>query len=112
MRHGSLFSGIGGFDLAAEWMGWENVFQVEIDGFCSKVLKKNFPNVTRYSNIDEFDGKKYYGAIDILSGGPPCQPSSQAGKRKGEKDDRWKWPQTLRVLGEIRPRFALFENPD
>ena len=69
MRHGSLFSGIGGFDLAAEWMGWENVFQVEKDKFCTKVLEKNFPNVKRYGDIKEFDGSKYKGLVDIISGG-------------------------------------------
>lgn len=112
MRHGSLFSGIGGFDLAAQWMGWENVFQVERDPWCQKVLKKNFTQTKRYGDIDQFSGIPYYGAIDILSGGPPCQPSSNAGKRKGEKDDRWKWPEAIRVFGEIRPLIGVFENPD
>lgn len=112
MKHGSLFSGIGGFDLAAEWMGWENVFQVEWDEYCQKVLRKNFPNTNIYGDIKEFDGTKHRGAIDIISGGPPCQPTSRAGKRKGKKDDRWLWPDTLRVLREIRPRIAVFENPD
>ena len=74
MKHGSLFSGIGGFDLAAEWMGWENVFQVEIDPYCQKVLEKNFPNVKRYGDIKEFKGE--CGSVDILTGGPPCQPTS------------------------------------
>ena len=69
MRHGSLFSGIGGFDLAAQWMGWENVFQVEWDSYCQKVLAKNFPNVKRYGDIKEFKGEK--GSVDILSGGFP-----------------------------------------
>lgn len=110
MRHGSLFSGIGGFDLAAEWMGWENVFQVEIDPFCQKVLKKNFPNVTRYGDIKEFDGTKYRGAIDIISGGFPCQPYSSAGQRKGKSDDRHLWPQMLRVISEIQPRYIVGEN--
>lgn len=61
MKHGSLFSGIGGFDLAAEWMGWENVFQVEWDSYCQKVLNKNFPNVKRYGDISEFNGTEYAG---------------------------------------------------
>jgi len=111
MRHGSLFSGIGGFDLAAQWMGWENVFQVEIDKFCTKVLEKNFPNVKRYGDIKEFDGTQYRGTVDILSAGTPCQPASIAGKRKGEKDNRWLWNETLRVFGEIKPSNGLFENP-
>ena len=110
MRHGSLFSGIGGFDLASEWMGWENIFQVEWDSFCQKVLAKNFPNVKRYGDIKEFDGTKYRGLIDIISGGFPCQPFSVAGKRKGEKDDRFLWPEMLRVIGEIEPLFIIGEN--
>jgi len=110
MRHGSLFTGIGGFDLAAEWMGWENVFQVEWDGFCQKVLAKNFPNVKRYGDIKEFDGTKYRGLIDIISGGFPCQPFSHAGKRKGKSDDRYLWPEMLRVIREIKPSFIVGEN--
>jgi DNA (cytosine-5)-methyltransferase 1 len=110
MRHGSLFSGIGGFDLAAEWMGWENVFQVEWDGFCQKVLAKNFPNVKRYGDIKEFDGTKYRGLIDIISGGFPCQPYSLAGKRKGKADDRHLWPEMLRTIREIQPDWVVPEN--
>jgi DNA (cytosine-5)-methyltransferase 1 len=110
MRHGSLFSGIGGFDLAAEWMGWENVFQVEIDKYCQKVLEKNFPNVKRYGDIKEFDGTKYRGLVDIISGGFPCQPYSVAGKRKGEADDRHLWPEMLRTIREIQPYWVVAEN--
>jgi DNA (cytosine-5)-methyltransferase 1 len=108
MRHGSLFSGIGGFDLAAQWMGWENVFQVEIDPFCQKVLAKNFPNVKRYGDIKEFKGQA--GSVDILSGGFPCQPFSTAGKRKGESDDRYLWPEYLRIIREIKPAYVVGEN--
>lgn len=110
MRHGSLFSGIGGFDLAAEWMGWENVFQVEKDGFCQKVLAKNFPNTARYGDIKEFDGTKYAGRVDVLSGGFPCQPFSSAGKRKGTDDDRYLWPEMLRVIREVQPAYIVGEN--
>jgi DNA (cytosine-5)-methyltransferase 1 len=110
MRHGSLFSGIGGFDLAAEWMGWENIFQVEWDSFCQKVLTKNFPNVKRYGDIKEFDGTKYRGLIDIISGGFPCQPYSMAGKRKGKEDDRHLWPEMLRIIGEVHPGWVVGEN--
>jgi len=110
MKHASLFTGIGGFDLAAQWMGWENVFQVEIDKFCTKVLEKNFPNIMRYGNIKEFDGTKYRGTIDIISGGFPCQPFSVTGKRKGKEDDRYLWPEMLRVIGEVRPTFIVCEN--
>ena len=111
MRHGSLFSGIGGFDLAAEWCGWQNIFQVEIDDFCQRKLAKIFPEVKQYKDIKEFDGTKYKGTIDIISGGPPCQPISIAGKRRGTADDRWLWQEALRVMFEIKPAWAVFENP-
>jgi DNA-cytosine methyltransferase len=110
MRHGSLFSGIGGFDLASEWMGWDNVFQVEWDSYCQKVLAKNFPNVKRYGGIKEFDGTKYRGLIDIITGGFPCQPFSVAGKQKGKGDDRHIWPEMLRVIREIQPAWIVGEN--
>ena len=110
MRHGSLFSGIGGFDLASEWMGWENVFQVEWDSFCQKILTKNFPNVERHGDIKEFDGTKYRGLIDIISGGFPCQPFSVSGKRRGTEDNRYLWPEMLRVIKEIQPRYIVAEN--
>ena len=101
---------IGGFDLAAEWMGWENVFQVEWDKYCQKVLAKNFPNVKRYGDIKEFDGTKYRGLIDIITGGFPCQPFSVAGKQKGKADDRHLWPEMLRVIREIQPTWIIGEN--
>jgi len=110
MRHGSLFSGIGGFDLAAEWCGWENVFQVEIDEFAQKVLAYHFPNVKRYSDVKEFDGTPYKGAVDVISGGFPCQPYSNAGKRKGKNDDRHLWPEMLRIIREISPTYVVGEN--
>ena len=108
MKHGSLFSGIGGFDLAAEWVEWENVLQVENDKFCNKVLKKNFPNVKRYGDIKEFKGKP--GQCDIISGGFPCQPFSHAGKRQGETDNRYLWSEMLRVISEIKPSWIVGEN--
>lgn len=110
MNHGSLFSGIGGFDLAASRVGLENVFQIEIDKFCQLVLKKNFPNAKRYSDIRDFDGSQYAGAIDIISGGFPCQPFSVAGQRKGKGDDRALWPEMLRVIRTIRPAWVVGEN--
>lgn len=110
MRHGSLFSGIGGFDLAAEWMGWQNIFQVEIDPYCQKVLTQNFPYVKKYGDIKTFDGTKYRGAIDILTGGFPCQPYSKAGKRKGTDDPRALWPENLRIIREIKPTVYVGEN--
>ena len=110
VNHASLFSGIGGFDLAAQWVGWTNVFQVEIDEFCQKVLTKNFPNVTKYRDIYEFKGEKYRGQVDVISGGFPCQPFSQAGKRQGTKDDRYLWPEMLRIITEVRPAWVVGEN--
>ena len=110
MTHGSLFSGIGGFDLAAQWAGFENIFQVEIDSYCQKVLAKNFPKVKRYLDIKEFDGTKYKGTIDIISGGFPCQPFSVAGKQKGGDDDRNLWPEMFRIIQEIKPTWIVGEN--
>ena len=110
ITHGSLFSGIGGFDLAAETVGFENIFSCEIDDYCDKLLKQNFPNVKRYKDIYEFDAREYNGRIDIVSGGFPCQPFSVAGKRQGENDDRHLWPQMLRVIAEINPRWVVAEN--
>lgn len=110
MTHGSLFSGIGGFDLAAEWMGWENVFHCEISEFPRKILKHHFPNSICYEDIKKTDFTKHRGEIDIISGGFPCQPYSQAGKRKGKEDDRHLWPEMLRVIREVQPRFIVGEN--
>jgi DNA (cytosine-5)-methyltransferase 1 len=110
MRHGSLFSGIGGFDLSAQWVGWENVFQVEIDDYCTKVLEKNFPNAKRYRDIREFDGTQYRGTIDVVSGGFPCQPFSQAGQRRGKADERYLWEEMLRAIREIQPTWIVAEN--
>lgn len=110
LTHGSLFSGIGGFDLAAESVGFENIFSCEKDEFCDKLLKQNFPNVKRFKDIYEFNAREYNGRIDIVSGGFPCQPFSVAGKRQGENDDRHLWPQMLRVIAEIKPRWVIAEN--
>lgn len=110
MTHGSLFSGIGGFDLAAQWAGWENVFACEIDPFCQKVLKYHFPKSTLYENIRTTDFTIWRGRIDVLSGGFPCQPFSTAGKRKGTEDDRYLWPEMLRAIREISPRWVVGEN--
>ncbi|GAB3341826.1 hypothetical protein GCM10027299_56110 [Larkinella ripae] len=110
MKIASLFAGIGGFDLAAEWMGWETVVQVELDEWCRKVLAKNFPNAHRHTDIKTFDGSPYRGSIDLVCGGFPCQPYSQAGKRLGKEDDRHLWPEMLRVIRQIAPRWVVGEN--
>jgi DNA (cytosine-5)-methyltransferase 1 len=108
--HGSLFSGIGGFDLAAQWMGWNNIFQVEKDDWCRKVLAKNFPKTERFSDIKDFIGYEYTNRIDVISGGFPCQPFSVAGQRKGKDDDRYLWEEMLRVIATIKPKYVVGEN--
>ena len=110
MNHGSLFSGIGGFDLAAEWMGWNNVFHCEWMPFPRKVLDYHFPNADSYVDICQTDFKKYANTIDILTGGFPCQPFSLAGKRKGKEDERYLWGEMLRAIQEIKPKFVIGEN--
>jgi len=110
LRHGSLFSGIGGFDLAAEWMGWENVFHCEWMEFPRKVLDYHFPNADSHIDICKTDFTKYANTIDILTGRFPCQPFSLAGKRKGTDDERYLWGEMLRAIQEIKPKFVIAEN--
>jgi DNA (cytosine-5)-methyltransferase 1 len=110
MRHGSLFSGIGGFDLASEWMGWDNIFHCEWNEFGQRVLKHHFPKSISYGDITTTDFTIHRGQIDILTGGFPCQPYSQAGKRLGKEDDRHLWPEMLRAIREIQPRWVVGEN--
>jgi len=110
MTHGSLFSGIGGFDLAAQWMGWENVFHCEWNEFRQKVLHHYWPKAIQYNDITKTDFTIHRGKIDILTGGFPCQPYSSAGKRKGKEDERHLWPQMLRAIREIQPRWVVGEN--
>jgi DNA (cytosine-5)-methyltransferase 1 len=110
MKHGSLFSGIGGFDLAADWMGWENVFHCEIAEFPRKILNHYWPNAECHEDIKKTDFTKYRGTVDIISGGFPCQPYSAAGKRLGKEDDRHLWPEMLRVIREVKPQWVVGEN--
>ena len=110
MKHGSLFSGIGGFDLAAEWMGWENVFHCEWMEFPRKVLDYYWPDADSLTDITKTDFKKYANKIDVLTGGFPCQPYSSAGKRKGKEDERHLWPEMLRAIREIKPSYVVGEN--
>ena len=109
-KHASLCSGIGAAELAASWMGWKNEFSVEIDDFCNKVLKYHYPNAVHYGNIFEQDFREWRGRVDVLTAGFPCQVYSLAGKRLGDKDDRYLWPQVLRVIDEIRPTWFVGEN--
>jgi DNA (cytosine-5)-methyltransferase 1 len=110
MRHGSLFSGIGGFDLAAEWMGWDNIFHCEWMPFPRQVLKYHFPKSLSYEDITKTDFTIHRGSIDILTGGFPCQPYSSAGKRLGKEDERHLWPHMLRAIQEIEPTYVVGEN--
>lgn len=110
MTHGSLFSGIGGFDLAADWMGWENVFHCEWNPFGQRVLKYHFPKSISYHDITKTDFTIHRGQIDLISGGFPCQPYSTAGKRLGKEDERHLWPEMLRAIREIQPTWVVGEN--
>jgi DNA (cytosine-5)-methyltransferase 1 len=110
MRHGSLFSGIGGFDLAAEWMGWKNIFHCEWNPFGQKVLKHHFPNSISYNDITKTDFSIHRGGIDILTGGFPCQPYSSSGERLGKADERHLFPEMLRAIKEIEPTWIIGEN--
>lgn len=110
MTHGSSFSGIGGFDLAAEWVGWQNLFNCEIDPFCQTVLKHHFPDAEQFTDIRTADFAVYRGLIDVFTGGFPCQPFSTAGKQKGTEDDRYLWPEMLGVIRVVRPRWVVGEN--
>ena len=110
MTHASLFSGIGGFDLAAEWMGWENLFHCEWNPFGQKVLKHHFPKSINYNDITKTDFTIHSGSVDILTGGFPCQPYSTAGKRLGKQDERHLFPEMLRCIKEVKPRWVVGEN--
>lgn len=110
MVHGSLFSGIGGFDLAAEWMGWENAFHCEYNEFGQQKLHYYWPNAMSYKDIKNADFTIWRDKIDILTGGFPCQPYSLSGQRKGTEDDRHLWPQMLETIRTIEPRWVVAEN--
>lgn len=109
MTLGSLFSGIGGFELAATWAGIKPVWSNEINPFCCKVLRKNFNHEIIEKDIREI-GAHNLKPVDIISGGFPCQPFSTAGKRKGKSDDRYLWPEMLRVIRELKPSYVIGEN--
>jgi DNA (cytosine-5)-methyltransferase 1 len=109
MKMVDLFSGIGGFSLAARWCGIETIQFVENDGFCQKVLKKNFPSIPIHGDIKTFN-PEYDVDIDIITGGFPCQPFSVSGKRKGISDDRYLWPEFRRIIEKCKPSWIIAEN--
>ena len=109
MRYGSLFSGTGGFDLGFDRAGLECAWQVENDPYCLRVLEKHWPDVKRYGDIREVDWDEVE-KVEVICGGFPCQPVSQAGKRKAQADERWLWPEFARAIGALRPRFVVVEN--
>jgi DNA (cytosine-5)-methyltransferase 1 len=111
VTHLSLFSGIGGIDLAAHWAGFETIQFVEQNPFCQRVLAKNFPGVPIHDDIKTFDAKPFRGRTDLVSGGFPCQDISQAGRQAGLSGERsGLWFEMLRVISEARPTFVLAEN--
>lgn len=109
MRHLDLFSGLGGFALAARWAGIETVGFCEINEYCQKLLNKNFPGVPVHSNVKNLKGDEF-GKIDIITGGYPCQPFSLAGNRRGRHDERHLWPHLLRIIKHAAPAWVLCEN--
>lgn len=122
MIHFSLFSGIGGFDLASEWAGWKNYLSCEINEFGNKVLNHYWPEAYHHTDIKTLTydtinaelskrfGTDWRNDDIIISGGFPCQPFSTAGKRLGKEDERHLWPEMLRVIREVRPKYVVGEN--
>lgn len=115
MRELSLFTGVGGGLLGTKLLGWTCVCAVEIEPYCQEVLVRRqadgwldpFPI---WPDVRTFDGTAWRGRVDVVTAGFPCQPFSLAGKRKGADDERNGWPDTARIIGEVRPRYALLEN--
>ena len=110
MTHASVFSGIGGPEVAAAMLGWENLFHCEINPFGRAVLDYHFPNSKSYEDITKTDFREWRGRVNVLTGGFPCQPFSFAGQRRGAQDDRYLWPHMFRCIDEIRPDWVVAEN--
>ena len=110
MTHASVFSGIGGPEVAATMLGWENLFHCEINPFGRRVLDYWYPNSKSYEDITTTDFTEWRGRVDVLTGGFPCQPFSYAGRRRGAEDDRYLWPSMYRAIDEIQPTWVVAEN--
>ncbi len=106
----SLFTGIGGFDLAARNCGLDIKFQCEINDYCNKILNKNFPNVQRFTDVKEMQALPFKGKIDLLGTGFPCQPFSSLGKQNAQEDERFLWDENLRIIKECEPKYIIAEN--
>lgn len=110
ITHASVFSGIGASELAAEMLGWKNLFHCEINEFGRKVLNYHFPNARSYEDVTTTDFSEWRGKVTVLTGGFPCQPFSYAGKRRGSEDDRYLWPYMLNCINQVRPAWFIGEN--
>ena len=110
MTHASVFSGIGGPEVAAAMLGWENLFHCEINPFGRQVLDYWYPNSKSYEDITKTDFREWRGRVNVLTGGFPCQPFSYAGRRRGAEDDRYLWPSMYRAIDEIQPTWVVAEN--
>jgi DNA-cytosine methyltransferase len=110
ITYASLCTGIEGMGLGADWLGWQPVFQVEIDPFCQAVLNRNYPSVPKYRDVKTFNGKPYRNTVDVIFFGFPCQPYSVAGRRMGDQDPRAIRHQCVRIVREVNPKFIVAEN--
>lgn len=110
MTHASVFSGIGGPEVAAVMLGWENLFHCEINPFGKAVLDYWFPNSKSYEDITTTDFSEWRGRVNVLTGGFPCQPFSYAGQRRGAQDDRYLWPYMFRCIDQVQPDYVVAEN--
>jgi DNA (cytosine-5)-methyltransferase 1 len=111
LTFGSLFAGIGGFDLGLESAGMRCLWQVERDEYAANVLAKNFPDVERWRDVETFPPIGGDWSVDVICAGPPCQPISSAGHRKGCQDERWMWGECLRIVATLKPSVFVAENP-